>query len=49
MTKHVKIQVVRRESIDAEKLAAALVELAIHLSKQTDKLPAKTVQEGTSL
>jgi hypothetical protein len=46
MTKKIKIQVVRREPIDAEKLAGALVELAIHVTKKKTEVPPKTSQEG---
>jgi hypothetical protein len=46
MTKQIKIHVVRRDPIDAEKLAGALVELAIHVTKNKYELPPKTSLEG---
>jgi hypothetical protein len=46
MTKQIKIRVVRREPLDAEKLAAALVELAIHITKQKGKATPKPSQDS---
>lgn len=46
MTKQIKIRVVRREPIDAERLAEALVELAFHLTKPKDQAPTKTSKEN---
>ena len=42
MTKKISIQVVRKEPLDAEKLAAALVEIAVRIVKPPAEPPSKS-------
>ncbi len=48
MTKKIKVKVVRREPIDAEKLASALVEIAIRVVKKPSETTSKDSANGTT-